>query len=61
MEEWQRIAINVFVGFGLTAGLYLIFGEPLELALTFGAFAGVGFGIAVWLLGRMESWREARQ
>ena len=59
MDERQRIAINVVVGFLLTAGLYLLFGQPLQLALTFGAIAGIGFGIGVWLLGRFENRREA--
>lgn len=58
MKEWKRVAINAVVGFVLTAGLYLLFGEPLWLAVWFGAFTGIGFGIAVWLLGRLEEWRE---
>lgn len=59
MEEWQRIAINGVVGFGITAGLYLLLGEPLELAVSFGIFAGIGFAIGIWLLGRLEDRRAA--
>lgn len=54
MEEWQRVLVNGVVGFGLTVGLYLFFGEPLELALAFGLFAGIGFGVGIWLIGRFE-------
>lgn len=59
MDERQRIAINGVVGFGMTAGLYLLLGQPLELALAFGVVAGIGFAIAIWLLGRFEERRAA--
>jgi len=57
MDENQRIAINGVVGFGLTAGLGLLLGQPLTIALPLGVLAGIAFAVAIYYLGRYEESR----